>query len=158
MELRRTNIDHAGLQTLEEMKKTKGKKFGLTNRYDVEITSDTARLLFEKIRFNLSLEEIISNSRNLAKYILRENILLSSRLRPIQARRKDTLFAKELIKTKTYQELGMNKILFGIRREDSKRLALFEFTTRLDSISYNNILNRSSNCRLRIFDYSNAIC
>ena len=77
MELWRTNIDHAVLQSLEEMKKTKGRKFGFTDRYDVEITSDTARLLFEKIRLNLSLEEIIINSRKLAKYFLRENRNLS---------------------------------------------------------------------------------
>jgi len=109
MELWRTNIDQAVLESLEEMKKTKGRKFGFTDKYDVEITSDTARLLFERIRFNLSLEEIIINSRRLAKYLLKENTSLAFKLRPLEPRRKDTIQAKGLIKSKSYRELGMNK-------------------------------------------------
>ncbi len=76
------------------MKKSKGRKFGFTDKYEVEITSETARLLIDKIRLNLSLEEIIFNSRQLSKYLLRQNRALVFKLNPIQVRRKDTLGAE----------------------------------------------------------------
>jgi hypothetical protein len=69
------------------------------------------------IRLNLSLEEIILNSRRLAKHILRENTLPSFILKPIQARRKDTILAKELTKTKSFRDLGISQ-LYGSKRED----------------------------------------
>ncbi len=51
MELWRVNIDYSVLQTFTEMKNNSQKKkmYGFTDRYEVEITSDTAKLLFEKI-------------------------------------------------------------------------------------------------------------
>jgi CRISP-associated protein Cas1 len=109
MELWRTNVDHAVLQTLEEMRKSKGKKFGFTDKYEVEITADSAKLLLEKNRFSLSLEEIIFNARLLSKFILGENKKLAFRLRSIETRRKDTIQTKHLIRSKTFKELGLNK-------------------------------------------------
>jgi hypothetical protein len=109
MELWRVNVDYAVIQTLEEIGRVKGKKFGFTDQYEVEITKDTAKLLLDKIRFNLSLEEIILNGRILGKFMLDETKNLTFKLKPVEVRRNDTLRTKELIRAKSHRELRMNK-------------------------------------------------
>ncbi len=109
MELWRVNVDYSVTQTLEEMARLPGKKYGFTDQYEVEITKETARLLLEKITLNLSLEEMIRNGRILAKHMTDLSENLSFSLQPVQVRRKDTLLTKELIMSKSHRELGMNK-------------------------------------------------
>ena len=110
MEIWRTNIDYSVIQTLEEIRRIKGKKFGFTDDYDVEITKDTAKLLLEKIRLNLSLEEIILNTRIFANYLLGKNQTLSFKLDSIPVKEIfETEEVKSKVLTRTYRELGMNK-------------------------------------------------
>ncbi|MDH2901612.1 MAG: CRISPR-associated endonuclease Cas1, partial [archaeon] len=84
MELWRVNIDYSVLETMREMKQGKKKNFGWTDNYAVEITSDTAQLLIEKIRANLSLEEILHNVRRFASYLTGKTLNLTFDLQPIR--------------------------------------------------------------------------
>ncbi len=110
MELWRTNGDYSVLQTLEQLKRTKNKTHHLTDGFEVVLDSETIKLLFEKLRFNLSLEEIILNCRLLAKFLPGKSDSLSFNLRAVQAKaifENEELMNKVL--TKSYRELGMNK-------------------------------------------------
>ena len=91
------------------MKRTKRAHF-LTDGYEVVLEQETVRTLIEKIRFNLSLEEIIFNCRIFAKFLLGGEKGLDFSLKPIRARdvfENDQV--KQAILTKTARELGMNK-------------------------------------------------
>ncbi len=110
MELWRSNCDYSVLQTLEQLRRTKNKTYYLTDGFEVVLDSETIKLLFEKLRFNLSLEEIILNCRILANYLLgkRDNLIFNLRTIHVNA-----IFESEDMKdkvlTKSYRELGMNK-------------------------------------------------
>jgi CRISPR-associated protein Cas1 len=109
MELWRTNCDYSVLQTLDQLKRTKRTHF-LTDGYEVMLEQETVRTLIEKIRFNLPLEEIISNCRILAKFMLGKDKMLSFNLKPIDVKPVfETDQVKQAILTKSYKELGMNK-------------------------------------------------
>ena len=108
MELWRINVDYSVIQTLEQLNR-KDKNHYLTDTYEAMLSEKTIKILFEKFRFNLSLEEIIFNARILANYMLGKKTLSFS-LKPIAVR---TLFENEEMKSKvltqSYRELGMNK-------------------------------------------------
>ena len=109
MELWRTNCDYSVLQTLDQLKRTRRTHF-LTDGYEVMLEQETVRTLIEKIRFNLSLEEIIFNSRILAKFMLGKSKTLSFSLKPIQVRPIfETDQVKHAILLRSFRELGMNK-------------------------------------------------
>ncbi len=110
MELWRTNIDYAVLQTIGQLRSIKYNVFRLNDNYEAMLSQDTGRLLFERVRFNLSLEEILFNCRVLARFMVGENRILSFSLKPIEV---EPLFetdqVKQIILSKSARELGMNK-------------------------------------------------
>lgn len=113
MELWRTNCDYSVLQTMQEMK---GKKKDYYTNFiarggnDVRLHSPAIDLLISKLKNNLRLDEIIQNTRILARFLLGNSEGLSFDLRPVEV--KD-LFEKDQVKQtilkKSYRELGMNK-------------------------------------------------
>lgn len=62
------NSDYSVIQTLEQLN-SKDKNHFLTDTYEAMLSQKTINLLFEKFRFNLSLEEIILNTRRLASFL-----------------------------------------------------------------------------------------
>ena len=116
MELWRTNCDYSVLQTLEELKRTK-KTHYLTDGYEVMLEADTISTLFDKVKLNLSLEEIILNCRFFAKHLLGQR-KLEFALKPVQVKRAfETDQIKEIILTKSARELGMNKSSLWYQRK-----------------------------------------
>lgn len=71
MELWRTNADYSVLQTLEQLKRVK-KTHKLTDEYEILLNPSTIKTLIEKLRFNLSMEELLFNSRLFARFLLEE--------------------------------------------------------------------------------------
>jgi CRISPR/Cas system-associated endonuclease Cas1 len=65
MELWRTNCYYSVLQTLEQLNAKKRNHY-LTDGYEVLLKEDTVKLLFERLKLNLTLEEIIFSARILA--------------------------------------------------------------------------------------------
>ncbi len=55
------------------------------------------------------MQEIIRNTRILARYLVGKTSKLVFDLQPIEVVRNDTLFAKELLLGKTARQLNMNK-------------------------------------------------
>lgn len=109
MELWRVNSDYSVIQTLEQLNR-RDKNHYLTDTYEAILSQNTIRLLFEKFRFNISLEEIILNTRRLANFMLVKNQNLLFSLKPIEV--KETFErdqVKRAIMTKSHRELGMNK-------------------------------------------------
>ena len=88
----------------------KDKNHYLTDTYEATLSQKTIQSLFERLRFNLSPEEIILNTRRLAKFMLGENQNLKFALKPVVVKE---LFEKPSVKdeilTKSFRELGMNK-------------------------------------------------
>jgi len=130
MELWRANCDYSVLQTLEELNtaKYRYRAYETTDRYEVMITENTAKLLIGKIRLNLELFDIINNTRRLAKYILNENKKLDFNLQPIFIRRRADAKTKQLVQTKNYKELGMNKSTLWYQRKrlnENKSLRIY---------------------------------
>ncbi len=108
MELWRTNSDYSVIQTLEQLNR-KDKNHFLTDTYEAMLSQNTIRLLFEKFRFNISLEEIIINARIFANCLLGKQPLSFS-LTPIQVKPIfETNQVKHAILSKSFRELGMNK-------------------------------------------------
>jgi CRISPR-associated protein Cas1 len=120
MELWRTNSDYSVIQTLEQLD-SKDKNHYLTDTYEAMLSQETIRLLFESFRFNLSLEEIILNTRRLASFILGRSRNLEFALKPIVVREKfETQAVKNEILTKSHRELGMNKSTLWYQRKRLK--------------------------------------
>lgn len=72
---------------------------------------------FDRARFNLSLEEIIFNARILANFMLDKKNLLFN-LKPIQVTPLfETDQVKQVILSKSYRELGMNKSTLWYQRK-----------------------------------------
>ena len=74
------------------------------------LSQRTISLLFMNFKLNLKLEEIILNARRLASFLLGKGQKLGFALKPIAV--KETFekhVVKEIILTKSYGELGMNK-------------------------------------------------
>lgn len=109
-ELWRINIDYSVLKTLEQLK-LKGDKeaYYFNDNYEIRVSENTINLLFDNARFNLSLQELILNCRNLAKYMLGEGDLCF-KLKPVDVKKRfenDLMFQSVL--EKTARQLGMNK-------------------------------------------------
>lgn len=117
MELWRTNCDYSVLQTLNQLKRSKRTHF-LTDGFEVMLEQETVRALVQKIKFNLSLEELLFNTRIFANFLLGKKESLSFALKPIEVR---PLFESDLVKqtvlTKTARELGMNKSTHWYQRK-----------------------------------------
>jgi hypothetical protein len=110
MEFWRTNIDCSVIETLGQLQRIKYNVFRLNDNYEAMLSQDTARLLFERVRFNLNLEEIIFNAQVLVRFMLGENRTLSFSFKPIEMKPLfETDQVKETILTKTARELKMNK-------------------------------------------------
>lgn len=110
MELWRANCDYGVLLTLEELKKNRQiKVFKKNESYEVLVSEDSIKILVDKLRLNLSLQEIIDNTRQLAKFLIGKNKKLVFNLKPIEIRRTDNIGVKQLIQMKTAKELGINK-------------------------------------------------
>lgn len=94
---------------LEQLKRTKNKTHYLTDGFEVVLDAVTIKLLFEKLRFNLSLEEMILNCRILAKFLIGKQTDLFFNLKDIQVKTLfENLEMKSEVLTKSYRELGMN--------------------------------------------------
>jgi hypothetical protein len=121
MELWRTNCDYSVLQTLEQLKRVKDKTHYLTDGHEVVLDPATINVLFEKLRFNLSLEEIILNCRIFAKFLLAGKETLSFNLKPIKVRALfETCEMKNEVLTKSYREPGMNKSTLWYQKQRLK--------------------------------------
>lgn len=121
MELWRTNIDYSVLETLERLHSIHYNVFRMNDDYVAMLSRDTAKLLFERVKLNLSLQEIILNCRVLARFMLGIQKTLSFALNPIQLREKfETQEVKQAILTKNYRELDMNKSTLWYQRERLK--------------------------------------
>jgi CRISP-associated protein Cas1 len=117
MEVWRTNADYSVIQTLEQLN-SRDKNHYLTDTYEAMLSQETIRLLFERFRFNLSLEEIILNSRRLASFILGKGQSLDFTLKPIVVKETfETQAVKREILTKSHRELGMNKSTLWYQRK-----------------------------------------
>jgi hypothetical protein len=114
MELWRTNCDYSVLQTLEIMKRQKKKQhaisFVVKGGYEVRLEPETVNTLLERLRFNISHQEIIFNTRILARYLAGKTKDLTFDLNSLAV---STKFESERMKakvlTKSYRELKMNK-------------------------------------------------
>jgi hypothetical protein len=110
MEFWRTNVDYSVLETLKRLDAINYRVYRLNDNFEAVLSSDTSKLLFERVRFNLSLQEIIMNCRVLAKFVLGESRTLSFNLKPIDFKPVfETDRVKGLILSKSARELGMNK-------------------------------------------------
>jgi CRISP-associated protein Cas1 len=110
MEFWRTNVDYSVLETLKRLDAINYRVYRLNDNFEAVLSSDTSKLLFERVRFNLSLQEIIMNCRVLAKFVLGESRALSFNLKPIDFKPVfETDRVKGLILSKSARELGMNK-------------------------------------------------
>jgi len=110
MEHWRTNCDYSVLQTLEQLKRAKEKTHYFTDGFEIVLDSKTINLLFERLRFNLSLEEILLNCRILAKFLLGKNSGFPLSLKPISVKELfETEEVKQKILTMSHRELGTNK-------------------------------------------------
>ncbi len=114
MELWRTNCDYSVLQTLEIMKRQKKKQhaisFVVKDGYEVRLEPDTVNTLLERLRSNISHQEIIFNTRILSRYLTGKRKDLSFDLRPVEVSRKfETEKVKSKILSKTARQLKMNK-------------------------------------------------
>jgi hypothetical protein len=106
--------------------------YQLNENFEAVLTSDTTKLLFENIRNNLSLQEIISNTRILANYFLGNSRKLEFGLKPIAVKELfETEKVKEAILTKSYRELGINKQTLSCMRQrlrDRGKIRLYNTT------------------------------
>lgn len=108
MELWRTNVDYSVLLCLAQLRRERTHR--LTDEYTVLLDPETIRLLFEKLKLNLSLEELILNCRILAKHILGEKERLEFVLRPVRTGTlSESASIKETILSESASQLGMNK-------------------------------------------------
>ena len=108
MELWRTNVDYSVLLCLSQLRQEKTHQ--LTDEYKVLLDPKTIRALFDNLKLNLSLEELILNCRILAKYLLGQNQSLEFALRPIRTQTlSEPSRVKETILSKTASQIGMNK-------------------------------------------------
>ena len=74
--------------------------------------------LFDRLRFNLSLEEIILNTRRLARFMLGENTSLKFALKPVVVKESfETQNVKHRILNQSYRDLGMNKSTHWYQRK-----------------------------------------
>lgn len=125
MELGWTNADYSVIQTLEQLNR-KDKNHYLTDTYEAMLSQKTIRALFDKLKFNLSLEEIILNTYWLAKYMIDENQILAFVVKPIVIRKLfETQFVRNKILTKSYRELGLNKSTLCYQRRRLERTGTF---------------------------------
>lgn len=92
---------------------------------------DTIRLLFERLRFDHSLEVIIFNTRKLANFLL-EMKPLSSKLKP----NFESDEVKRAILSKSFSELGMNKSTLWYQKRRLEQNGNLDYTTRPNIISY----------------------
>ena len=116
MELWRTNCEYAVIQTLEKLKteakkKKKEKTHFLTDGYEVMLESSSVKILFDKFKLNVSMEEILTNCRIFAQFLLKGNKRnLSFMLKPVHVK---PLFERKsvehIILTRYASELKMNK-------------------------------------------------
>lgn len=108
-ELWRVNSDYSVIQTLESSNREDKNHF-LTDTYEAMLSRNRNQTLFDNLKFNLSLEEIILNTRRLATFILGKSEKLDFALKPIQVK---PLFENERVKqvilSKSARQLGMNK-------------------------------------------------
>jgi CRISPR-associated protein Cas1 len=116
MELWRTSADYAVIQTLEQLN-SKDKNHYLTDTYEAMLSQKTIRLLFQNFRSDLSLEEIILNSRRFASFLLGKSQSLEFALKPVVVKEvfeRDAV--KEMILTRSHRDLGMNKSTLWYQR------------------------------------------
>ncbi len=121
MELWRINADYSVIQSLEQLDR-KDKNHFLTDTYEAMLSRKTIQSLFDRLRFNLSLEEIIFNTRKLANFVFGKSQTLDFALKPVAVKTIfDDDWVKNKILTKSYKELGMSKSTLWYQK---KRLAI----------------------------------
>jgi len=109
MELWRSNVDYSVLLCLAQLRRERI-THRLTDEYTVLLDPETITLLFEKLKLNLSLEELILNCRILAKHILGHKENLEFVLRPVRiGTLSESASIKETVLSKSASQLGMNK-------------------------------------------------
>ena len=109
MEIYRPVIDYCVILTLEHLRKHKMTKPYIIKTYETRITQETICILYDYIRLNLQLIDIINQTRALAKYMMHETSTLTFNPLPIHVKRKVSPITKQLILNHTARQLGMNK-------------------------------------------------
>jgi hypothetical protein len=91
-------------------KRLQDSAYDFTDDYQVLLKEQTVKMLFERVRFNLSLEEIVFNCRILAKFMLGKEKTLCFSLKPIEVKPVfETDQVRQTILSKSFRELSMNK-------------------------------------------------
>jgi CRISP-associated protein Cas1 len=131
MELWKANVDYSVLLCLAQLGRGRT-THRLTDDYKILLYPETIRLLFEKLKLNLSTAELIPNCRILAKHILGQEGELKFSLKPVGT---SSLSApsrvKEIILTNSARQLGMNKSTLWYMRKrlrESGSVRLYEKT------------------------------
>lgn len=106
-ELWRGNCDYAVIQTLEQIKKQHLR--WKTEHYEVRLGDDIIAVLIERLKIVLSMQEILHNTRILARCITGKTTKLHFELLPIKVDRSDTTFTRQQILNHTANQLHMNK-------------------------------------------------
>lgn len=82
------------------------------------LSHKTIQLLFDRLRFNLTLEEIILNTRRLPNFMIRDNHTLAFVLKSIVIKKSfETEVVRNKILTQSYRELIMNKSTLWYQRK-----------------------------------------
>ena len=117
-ELWRINVDYSVLRTLEQLKLRGDKKtYSFNDKYELRLSESTINALFDNIRFNLSLQELIFNCRILANYTPGESEL-SFKLKAVDVKLKfESGSITQSVLEKTARQLGMNKSTLLYQRE-----------------------------------------
>ncbi|MHB1909270.1 MAG: CRISPR-associated endonuclease Cas1 [Nitrososphaerales archaeon] len=120
MEFWRTNCDYSVLETLKSLKRQKRTHY-LTDGFEAMLEPATVRTLYDIVKLNLSLEEIISNCRILARFLLGKSQSLEFDLRPIRVKMTfETDAIRELILAKSAKQLGMPKATLWYQKHKLK--------------------------------------
>jgi CRISPR-associated protein Cas1 len=120
MEMWRINSDYSVIQTMEKLN-AKDKNHRLTDSFEAILSKKTIDLLWQNFRSNLSLEEIILNTRRFAGFLLGKSQSLEFALKPVAVKETfETQAVKERILTKSHRELGINKSSLWYMRQRLK--------------------------------------
>lgn len=108
MEIERCVAEHSVIQVLDELRR-KESNYYYNEHYECMIKEHVIKLLVQKMKSNLTNQEMISNARSISNYILGKTKHLVFNLKPIDVRRSDTSHVKDLILTKYASQLKINR-------------------------------------------------
>ncbi len=130
MELWRTNCDYSVIQTLEILKRYKRTHY-ISEGYEVILNEEPVKILLERLKLNLSMQEIIFNCRIFARYLLGKKADLAFELEPIPVRdRFETEKVKQKILSSNFRKLRMNKSTLWYQRKRLEETAAIRLYTK----------------------------